>query len=151
MAHERARVHVPDDRDVPALQILLRGFAGAPVGRNGGELADDEGLDVGVRGLFIEAVGADVADVGIGEADDLAGVTRIGEDFLVAGERSIENDFAAAARAGAGKAALKYAPVFERQNSFCGWRDQSYLLRRSFCTALGARDGFRNDAEAVEG
>jgi len=120
MADQGARVDIPDDRDVPALQILLRGFAGAPVGGDGGKFADDQRLDVGVRGFFVQAVGADVADVGIGEADDLAGVTGVGENFLVSGERGIENDFAAAARAGAGGTALKYAPVLERENGFCG-------------------------------
>jgi len=54
--------------------------------------------------------------VGIGEADDLAGVARIGEDFLVAGKAGIENDFAAAAGAGARCAPVKYAPVLEREN-----------------------------------
>ncbi len=83
-------------------------------------------------GFLIEAVGSDISDVGIGEADDLAGVTRIGENLLIAGERSIENDFAAAARSGAGGAALKYAPVLERKYCFCGWRDQSCALRESF-------------------
>ena len=85
-----------------------------------------------MRGLLIEPVGPYVADVRIGEADDLPGVAWIGENFLVAGERGIENDFAAPARAGAGGAALKYAPVFEREDGFCGWRDQSIVLRSSF-------------------
>jgi hypothetical protein len=120
MADERARVNVPDDRNVPALQILLGGLAGAPVGGDCREFANDERFDVGMRGLLVESVGADVADVRIGETDDLPGVTRVGEDFLIAGERGIENNFAAAARAGAGAAALKYAPVFERENGFWG-------------------------------
>jgi len=70
--------------------------------------------------------------VRIGETDDLPGVARIGENFLVTGERGIENDFAAPARAGAGGASLKYAPVFEREGGFCRWRDQSFVLRGSF-------------------
>jgi len=51
--------------------------------------------------------------VRIGEADNLPGVTGIGENFLVTGEAGIENDFAAAARDGARSAAVKDAPVFE--------------------------------------
>jgi len=129
---ERPRVDIPDDGDLPPFEILLGGFAGAPVGGDGGELADDEGFDVGVGRFFVEAVGADVADVGISETDDLTGVAGVGENFLVAGERGIENDFAAAARSRAGGTALKYAPVLERENGFCGWRDQSCFLRRSF-------------------
>jgi hypothetical protein len=52
--------------------------------------------------------------VGIGEANDLPGIAGIGEHFLISGEAGVENDFAAAARDGAGRAAVKYAPVFER-------------------------------------
>jgi len=51
--------------------------------------------------------------VRIGEADDLPCVAGIRENFLITGETGIENDFAAAARDGAGRAAVKDAPVFE--------------------------------------
>ena len=54
----------------------------------------------------------------IRQADDLPGITGIGENFLVTGEAGIENDFAAAARDRARSAAVKYAPVFERED--CG-------------------------------
>jgi len=53
--------------------------------------------------------------VRVGQTDNLAGVARVGEDFLVSGEAGIENDFAAAARDGAGGAAVKEAPVFQRE------------------------------------
>jgi hypothetical protein len=54
--------------------------------------------------------------VRIGETNNLARVARIGENFLVTGETGVKNNFAAAARDGAGRAAVKYAPVFERKN-----------------------------------
>jgi hypothetical protein len=54
--------------------------------------------------------------VGISEADNLAGVAGVGENFLVPGEAGIENDFAATARNRAGRAAVKDAPVFERKS-----------------------------------
>lgn len=56
--------------------------------------------------------------MGIGQANNLPGIAGIGENFLVTGETGIENDFAAAARDRAGRAAIKYAPVLERQS--CG-------------------------------
>jgi hypothetical protein len=55
--------------------------------------------------------------VRISEADNLAGVAGVGENFLVTGKAGIKNDFAAAARDRAGRAAVKYAPVFQRK---CG-------------------------------
>jgi hypothetical protein len=54
--------------------------------------------------------------VRVGQTDNLAGVTGVGENFLVSGEAGIENDFSAAARDRARRAAVKYAPVFQREN-----------------------------------
>jgi hypothetical protein len=45
----------------------------------------------------------------------LPGVAGIGKNFLITGEAGIENDFAAAARNRAGRAAVKNAPVFQRE------------------------------------
>jgi hypothetical protein len=61
-------------------------------------------------------VRAHVSDVRIREADNLPGVTGVGENFLVTGEAGIENDFAAAARNRASCAAVKDAPVFQRED-----------------------------------
>ena len=69
-------------------------------------------------GFFVLEICTHVADVRIRQTHDLPGITWVGEYFLIAGETGIENDFAAAARDGAGSAAVKYAPVFERED--CG-------------------------------
>ena len=44
--------------------------------------------------LVVGGVDPVVADVGIGEGDDLAGVGRVGDDLLVAGEHGVEHRFA---------------------------------------------------------
>jgi hypothetical protein len=54
--------------------------------------------------------------VRIRETDNLSGIAGVGKDFLVTGEAGIENDFAAAARNRAGRAAVKDAPVFQRED-----------------------------------
>jgi hypothetical protein len=54
--------------------------------------------------------------VRIGQANNLPGITGVGENFLVPGEAGIENDFTAAARNRAGCAAVKDAPVFQRED-----------------------------------
>jgi hypothetical protein len=46
----------------------------------------------------------------------LTGIAGVGENFLVSGEAGIENDFAAAARNRARRAAVKDAPVFQRED-----------------------------------
>jgi hypothetical protein len=71
---------------------------------------------VGLLRLLILEIGANISDVRISEADNLPRVTWVGEYFLVSGEAGIKNDFAAAARDRAGRAAVKDAPVFQREN-----------------------------------
>jgi len=51
----------------------------------------------------------------IREADNLARIAWVGENFLVSGEAGIENDFATAARNRSRGAAFKDAPVFQRE------------------------------------
>src|SRR5271155_2170442 len=116
MADEGARVDVPDGGNLMAIQIKLRGFRGAPVGRNLRKLSHDQRLDIRAGRFFIIKIGADISDVRIGETNDLAGVAGVGEYFLISRKAGIENNFAAAARDRAGCTAVKYAPVFERKN-----------------------------------
>src|SRR4029077_816950 len=47
-----------------------------------------------VHGLDVVVVGAHIADMGEREGDDLAGIGRIGEDFLVTGHGGVEADLA---------------------------------------------------------
>jgi hypothetical protein len=54
--------------------------------------------------------------VWIGQANNLAGITGVGENFLVTGKAGVENDFAAAARDRARCVAVKDAPVFQRED-----------------------------------
>jgi hypothetical protein len=80
------------------------------------KLANDEPLDVRAGRFFVVEIGADIADVRIRQANDLARIAGICENFLIAGEARIENDFAASARDGAGGAPVKYAPVFQSES-----------------------------------
>ena len=79
------------------------------------EFAHDERFDVRLRRFLIFDVCADISDVWIGQADNLPGVAGVGKNFLITGEAGIENDFAAAARDRARRAAAKDAPVFQRE------------------------------------
>ena len=115
VAHQRARIQIPDHGNVVAAQVGLRGFGGTPVRRQLRKFAHHQRLDVRPRRFLVVRVGAHVSDVRIRQADDLPGVTRVGEDFLISGEAGIENDFAAAARLRARGAAVKYPPIFERE------------------------------------
>jgi len=140
--NERTGIDVPNNRNLVAIEVELRGFRGAPVRRNLGKLANDQRFDIWTRGFLVVEIGADIPDVGIGEADNLSRVTGIGENFLVTGKAGIENNFSAAAGDGAGCAAVKYAPVFEREygGSVLNFR-QCVLRTASFIVGLGRRQG----------
>ena len=73
---------------------------------------------MGVPGLFVLEIRTDISNVGISEADNLARIAGVSENFLITGEAGIENDFAATARDRARGAAVKNAPVFQRER--CG-------------------------------
>jgi len=94
----------------------LSGLRRAPVGRNLRKFPHDERFDVRLRRFLIFKIRADISDVRISQADNLPGVTGVGENFLITGEAGIENDFAAAARDRARRAAVKDAPVLQREN-----------------------------------
>ena len=99
-----------------AVQIELRCFGRSPVRRDLRKFADNERFDVRPRRFLIVEVRSHVSDVRIGQADNLSGIAGVGENFLVSGETGIENDFPAAARDRARRAAVKDAPVFQRED-----------------------------------
>ena len=118
MTHHRARVDIPNDRYLVAVQVEMRSFGRSPIRSDLRKFEHHKRFDVGFASFLVVGIRADVPNVGISQANDLPGVAGVGENFLIAGEAGIENDFAAAARDRAGRAAIKYAPVLERQS--CG-------------------------------
>jgi hypothetical protein len=97
------------------------------------EFAHDERFDKGLGRLFVVRICPYVSYVRICQADDLPGVTWIGENFLIAGKAGVENDFAATAGTSARRAAVKDAPILEREyRATCLCVGQRVLLMSSF-------------------
>lgn len=149
--NERASVDIPYHGNFVTLEIGLRRFAGAPIRGNLREVADNQPFDVRVRGLLIVAIRANISYVRVSEADNLAGVTGVGENFLVAGKAGIKNDLAATAATCARRAAFKYSSVFEREDRAVSVRRLQCVLRRdssytSFRFLFRALDGSQNSA-----
>ena len=103
----------PDDavRFEPRIERLL----GAVIGRFGRQVADHETARRRGGRFEILVIGADIADMGKGERDDLRRVGRIGQDFLIAGNRRIETDLADCLAGRADPAAPKHRAVGEHQ------------------------------------
>src|ERR1700693_5644904 len=116
MAYQGACIDIPKDRYFELLQILFGDLLRAPVGTHARKLADNQALDVGARGFVVFGVGAVVADFRIGENDDLAGVGRGGENFLIAGDGSIKNYFPVTFAFGSVAFASEDSSVFQRKD-----------------------------------
>ena len=89
------RVSTPEIPMSPCdLSQVSSDWVGAIVGRLGNRGPQDEPARRRGRGLDVLAVGADIADMGKGEGDDLTGIGGVGQDFLIAGDRGVEADLA---------------------------------------------------------
>ncbi len=133
------------------VQIQLRRFRRSPVRRNLRKFAHDERFDVRPRRFLILQVRADISDVRIRQADNLPCVTWVGENFLVSGEAGIKNDFAAPARDRAGRAAVKYAPVFQRKYGRSVLNLVQCVLRRNSFRFRFRRRCRRQRAKVIHG
>jgi hypothetical protein len=118
-----------------AIQVEMGGLRGTPIGGHLGKFTHDQRFDVRAGRFLIVEICAHVSDVRVSQADNLAGVTGVGENFLISGEAGIENDFAAPARDRAGGAAIKYAPVFQRENRGSVLNFRQWVLPSNFCSS----------------
>src|SRR5450755_620634 len=116
MADERARVNVAENWDLELFEIFFGDLLRAPIRTHTGKLAYDQALDIRAVGLAIFRIGAVIADFRIGKNYDLAGVRRIGENFLIAGDGSIKNDFAVTLAFCSVAFASEDSAVFQRKN-----------------------------------
>ena len=68
-----------------------------------------------VDGFDVFFVGADIADVREGEGNELPGIGRVGEDFLIARHGGVEADLADRVPGGAQSEAFQNGPVGQYQ------------------------------------
>ena len=117
-AREGACIEAGNGHGAFALEVSVQGFLAAEIGRQEGQVFDDQASCVDAIGLHVFAVGAGVANVRVREGDDLSAVAGIGEDFLVAGQRGVEDDFACGVTRGADGNPGKDRAVGERDKGF---------------------------------
>ena len=95
---QRPGVDAGEADDAARPQPLVEVAAGAVVRRIGDVGLHDAAAHARRRGhvdgLDVLVIDADIADMGKGEGDDLAGIGGVGEDLLVAGHRGVEADLA---------------------------------------------------------
>ena len=111
--------------DNPAgLQPRIEMAHGAVVGRIGDiGLEDDAHCAVTGRRreiLDVFVIRADIADMGEGEGDDLAEIGRVGQDFLIAGEGSVEAHFGRDCACRSDALAFDHGAVRQDEHGGCG-------------------------------
>ena len=116
VAHQGAGIDIADDGDAGAGEKGIGRRVAAPVAGDGGKLADHQAFDVGPAGFVVLGAGSVVADLGIGQDDDLARIGRIREDFLVSGEGRIEDNFTGPLGGRTKAPALEDGPVFQGED-----------------------------------
>ena len=90
---ELAGVDIGDRHHLAAKQEALQRLGGTPVRMQQRQVANHEPRGISRAGLEIFRRRAGVADMRIGQGNDLSAVRGIGEDLLVPGHRRIENYF----------------------------------------------------------
>ena len=106
----------PADAD-PALlgQPAGKLLGGAPVGGLGRVPLHHHARGHRLGGLVVLGIDADIADMGEGEGHHLAGIGRVGHDFLVTGHRGVEAQLGGGLADGAEPDAGEDRPVGERE------------------------------------
>ena len=115
-AGQAARVDVADGHDALTDQIVAQVLAAPPVTGQRRQVPHDQagGLDAGR--FFVLDIGSGIADVRIGQGDQLPQIGGVRQDLLIAGHRGIEHHLADALPVGADGTAPKDRPVFQDQN-----------------------------------
>ena len=116
---ERARIDPGQPDDAAGFEPVVE-IAGRPIVRRRGDCAvqDDAARTRRRRhidGFDVVLVGADIADMRKGKRDDLPGVGRVGEDFLVTRHGGVEADLADRMSGRAEPEAFEYGSVSQHQ------------------------------------
>ena len=111
-----------DRRQVMGFQPSVQMLGRAPAGRIGDVDAHDRPPGRRGDGFHVFRIGADVADMREGKGDDLTSVGRIGEDFLIPGDRGVETDLAHGGPRRTCAAAPENFAGRQHQGRVCVWR-----------------------------
>jgi hypothetical protein len=133
------RAEVPDPPRQPAgihsgeadqpmvFQPRIERLGGAIVRRRGDRTVEDEPARSRGRRFDVFPIRPDIADMREGERDDLTGVGRIRQDFLIPGDCGVEANLADRHPARAEASAPKYRPIREDERGVAVGRSRHRL------------------------
>ncbi|MNQ75370.1 hypothetical protein D3C85_901650 [compost metagenome] len=105
-------------------QVIRQRLLATPITGQQRQVANDQAGGPHAIGFGVFRRGAGIADVGVGQGNDLLGIGRIGKDFLIAGHGSVEHYLADGMAIGPNGFAAKNAAVGKREY---GWLSQEDL------------------------
>jgi len=112
---QRAGINAGKPRHAVGNQPSVQMPRGTVIGRLRDILLHDQPARGGCEGFDIFLIGADIADMGEGEGNDLPGIGRIGQGFLIAGHARVEADLGHRLALGPEAAAPKDAAISQHQ------------------------------------
>ena len=139
---ERACVDAGDADQTAAGEPVIQPARCAEIGRPGRVHAQHEAARGRRIRLHILAIGADIADMRKCEGDDLPGIGRVGQDFLVAGRRGVEADLADRLAPGAEAPAPEHGAIGKDQGGRGAVRSgglDNHRITSSFAPGNGRR------------
>ena len=123
-AGQATGIDTGDGHGAVLFQIGIQRLLVAPARRQQRQVTNDQTGSPHAVGFGVFRRGAGVTDVRVGQGNDLLGIGRIGEDFLIAGHGRIEHDLTNGMTIGSNGIAAKNAAVSKGEY---GWLSQEDL------------------------
>ena len=145
MARQLAGVKVGDGHGTLFAQISVERLAGTKIGGQQGQVLDDQACGLDAVRLHVLRINTVIADVRIGQSDNLLAIAGVGQDFLVAGHGGVKNHLTHRGTRGPDGITKIDRSVCERQDGRWGIsleRQKHWVLRNSY----GYAQARRNDA-----
>ena len=114
MDRQCARIDAVDAGYAVLLQVVVKALLAPPVAGRG-QVADYESGQKKGAAFHVRAIDSVISDLRGGEGDELPGVGRVGEDFLIAAHAGVEHDLAERIFRGAKRDAVEHRSVRQRE------------------------------------
>ena len=115
MADQSTRIDAMNADHAMARQPVLKTLLRAPIAGLGCHLTRDQPFGMGLVSFLIVRIDTGVAQLGVGESDQLPRITGIGHHLLISGHSRVENNLTHHAASGSTRQARKHRSVGEHQ------------------------------------
>ena len=115
-AGQLARIDAGNRRDIVLAQILGQSLGHAEIARPNRQITNHQSGGEHLMRLRVFWIHADIADMRIGERDNLAAIRRVGQNFLITGHGSVEYHLSGRMGLRADRDSAKHRAISKRKN-----------------------------------